>query len=35
MSTQDILIVIAPFAAIWSIMFIGFGIVHYFEQKGN
>lgn len=35
MSTTDILITIAPFAAIWSVMFIGFLIVHIFEVKGK
>jgi hypothetical protein len=35
MSTTDIMIVLAPFAAIWSVMAIGFLIVHIFEVKGK
>jgi len=34
MSTSDIMIIISPFAAIWSVMAIGFIIVHILEVKG-
>jgi hypothetical protein len=35
MSTSDIMIVMAPFAIIWSVMAVGFLIVHIFEVKGK
>ena len=34
MSTSDIMIILAPFAVLWSVMFIGFIIVHILEVKG-
>ena len=34
MSTSDIMIILAPFAGLWSVMFVGFIIVHILEVKG-
>ena len=34
MSTSDIMITLAPFAILWSVMFVGFIIVHILEVKG-
>jgi hypothetical protein len=34
MSTSDIMIILAPFAVLWSVMFVGFIIVHILEVKG-
>ena len=34
MSTSDIMIILAPFAVLWSVMFVGFITVHILEVKG-
>ena len=34
MSTSDIMIILTPFAVLWSVMFVGFIIVHILEVKG-
>jgi len=35
MSSTDIAIVFAPFAVLWLVMLVGFGLVHWFNVRSN
>ena len=35
MTTEDCMILLAPFATLWVGMVITFGIIHYNDVKGN
>lgn len=34
MSTYDMMILFGPLTILWAIMLVGFGIVHYLDNKG-